>query len=112
MAAAKISVVRLILRLSQRRSRLHTACHIMSGVITLWTVLSILSLALQCGMPDPWVYLPPKCAGSGALWYPVVVLNLLTDAVLAFLFAPVLWKLKMSLAQRLAITTLFGLRIV
>jgi hypothetical protein len=112
MAAAKISVVHLMMRLSQRRSRIHTACHIASGVVALWTVLSILSLALQCSMPDPWVYLPQKCVGSGALWYPVVILNLLTDAALAFLFTPTLWRLKMSLTQRLTITSLFGLRIV
>lgn len=111
MASAKISVVHLIMRLSQRRSRLYTACHIVSGAIAFWTVFSILSLALQCKLPRPWVYSPQKCAGAGALWYPVVVLNLLTDAVLAFLFAPVLWRLKMSRKQRLTITSLFSIRI-
>jgi hypothetical protein len=111
MAAAKTSVIHLIMRLSQRRSRLYTACHIVRGVIAFWAAFSVLSIALQCKMPRPWVYSPERCAGAGALWYPIVVLNLLTDAVLAFLFAPVLWRLKMSRKQRLTITSLFSIRI-
>lgn len=111
MAAAKISVIRLIMRLSQRRSKLYTACHIVSGIIAFWTAFSVLSIALQCKMPRPWVYSPERCAGAGALWYPIVVLNMLTDAILAFLFAPVLWRLKMSREQRLTITSLFSIRI-
>jgi hypothetical protein len=111
MAFAKVSVVQLIMRLSQRRSKIHTACHIANGVIALWTLFSILSLAFQCQLPDPWVYTPQRCAGSGAVWYPVVVVNLLTDTVLSFLFAPVLWKLKMSRTQRLTITSLFSVRL-
>lgn len=111
MACAKVSVVQLIMRLTQRRSRIHTACHVANGVIALWTLFSIFSLAFQCQMPDPWTYTPQDCVGSGALWYPVVIGNFLTDAVLAFFFAPVLWKLKMGRSQRLAITSLFSLRL-
>ena len=62
-------------------------------------------------MPDPWTYTPQRCVGSGALWYPIVVVNLLTDAILAFFFAPVLWKLKMDRSQRLTITSLFSIRL-
>ena len=112
MAFAKTSVIQLIMRLSQRRSRIHKACHILSGFVVLWTVFSILSLALQCRIPNPWVYTPQRCVGSGALWYPIIVLNLLTDAVLAFLFAPVLWRLKMSRKHRLTITSLFSARLM
>jgi hypothetical protein len=111
MAAAKISVIHLIMRLSQRRSSIYTACYIVSGVIALWAAFSVLSIALQCKFPRPWFYSPDRCAGAGALWYPIVILNLLTDAVLAFLFAPVLWRLKMSRKQRLTITSLFSIRI-
>ena len=111
MACAKVSVVQLIMRLSQRRSKIHTACRIMNGAITLWTLFSIFSLAFQCEMPKPWVYAPQRCVGSGAVWYPIVLINLLTDAVLSFLFAPVLWKLIMSREQRLTIASLFAIRI-
>ena len=77
-----------------------------------WTIFSVLALAFQCGLPRPWEYTPQRCSNGGAVWYPIIILNLLSDAVLAFLFGPVLWKLNMAKVQRATVASLFGIRIV
>jgi hypothetical protein len=80
--------------------------------IVAWTVFSVLALAFQCGSTRPWVYTPQRCLNEGALWYPIIIFNLLSDAALAFLVAPVLWKLNMARIQRVIVIGLFAIRIL
>ena len=80
--------------------------------IVAWMIFSVLALAFQCGLTRPWEYTPQRCSGEGAFWYPIIILNVLSDAALAFLFAPVLWKLNMARVQRAIVVGLFGIRIL
>lgn len=107
MVCAKASAVQLIIRLGQRRSNVHAACRVLGGAITLCAVFSIFSFAFQREMVKPWAYAAQRCAGSGVVWYPVVLMNPLTDAVLFLRFALVLCKLKMNREQRLIIASLW-----
>jgi len=110
MACSKISVLHLMRRLStQGMQRVYPFALAGIGV---WTIFSVFALAFQCGATNPWVYSPAKCAGQGAVWYPVIILNILTDAMLSFLFAPIALRLQLGLAQRLTVTVLFGLRLL
>ena len=81
-------------------------------VIGIWTVFSVFAVAFQCGATRPWVYTPSRCAGQGAVWYPIIIINILTDCALAFLFAPIAWKLQMPLRQRVTVASLFSARIL
>lgn len=85
-------------------------CFIASIAVLVWTVFSFFALVFQCGANHPWVYAPQKCAGG--IWYAVVVLNVISDAVLSVFFAPTLWKLQTSRSQRLKVISLFAIRIV
>jgi hypothetical protein len=78
--------------------------------VSVWTVFSLFALLFQCGAVHPWVYTPQKCAGD--VWYPVIVLNVISDGVLAFFFAPTLWKLQTSRTQRLRVMSLFAVRLM
>lgn len=81
------------------------------GIVGLWFVFSILALSLQCDSPR-WEYRPSRCAGEGALWYPVIILNIITDIMVSFLFAPTVMKLQMNLHQKLTVSGLFGFRLM
>ena len=109
MACAKLSVVSLVMRIPGDRS-MRRPCQAASIIILLWTIFSLFAISFQCGAVHPWVYTPQNCAGG--LWYPVIILNMLTDALHAFFFTPVLWKLQTSRAMRLRVICLFGVRIV
>ena len=84
---------------------------ILGGCILAWAVFSMLAIALQCGTSSPEVYRPNRCM-NGALWYPVTALNCLTDAALAFSFAPVVVQLVMSRGQKIKVIVLFSTRIL
>jgi hypothetical protein len=101
-----------MLRLSIRGSTLYRACYGVGFIVLVWTVFSVLALAFQCGLQQPWVYTADRCLGRGALWYPVVLLNLLTDLVIATLFIPVIRTLQMDLSRQLKIGSMFGSRIL
>jgi hypothetical protein len=110
MGCAKFSVFHLMLRVSvQGMRRVYPFGCVVIGA---WTIFSVFALAFECGRTNPWVYTPERCAGKGALWYPIVISNILTDGALAFLFAPVAWKLQMGLTQRLTVAALFGFRLM
>lgn len=81
------------------------------GAVGLWLIFSIVALSLQCDSPR-WEYRPQRCAGEGALWYPVIILNIVTDIVISFLFAPVVMKLQMNTHQKVTVTALFGFRLM
>ena len=112
MACAKFSVLQTQKRLMGDQTtniymmRLYPT---VSGLILAWTVFSILALALQCGTASPQLYQPDRCLG-GALWYPVALLNAVTDAVLAFSFTPVILRLAMAKERKVRVMCLFGTR--
>ena len=109
MAFAKLSVVYLVRRIPGDRT-MQKPCFIASLAILAWTTLSLFALLFQCGADLPWIYTPQRCAGG--VWYAIVVLNVLSDAVLSLFFAPTLWKLQTSRSQRLRVISLFAIRIL
>ncbi|KAJ9654265.1 hypothetical protein H2198_006665 [Neophaeococcomyces mojaviensis] len=110
-ALAKSSVVVLIHRLSASHTtqRIHKVAH---GVILAWLIFSIFALSFQCNLPQSWLYDPSRCAGQGAMWYPVLILNILTDAAISFMFAPTVWILHISKWQKFRIASLFAFRLL
>lgn len=109
MASAKTSVVLLSDRVAPQETRSY---NIMLGLVAFWSTFSIFGIAFQCGLPEPWVYIPDDCPTKGYLYYPVIILNILTDAVLAVWILPTLWKLLMDTGKRVTVMVLFGLRLV
>ncbi|ORY19758.1 hypothetical protein BCR34DRAFT_551640 [Clohesyomyces aquaticus] len=109
MAWAKASVVLLSDRVAPRKP---LPFYLMLGLIGAWTVFSIFATAFQCPLPHPWVYVPSKCPSHGNLQYPIITLNILTDALLATWILPTLWKLLMDLERRVTVIVLFGSRFI
>lgn len=109
MASAKTSVVLLSDRVAPREPRPYYA---LLSVVAVWTVFSIFAIAFQCPLPHPWVYVPSTCPSHGNVQYPIIIINILTDAVLATWILPTLWKLSMDKNRRRVVILLFGARVV
>jgi hypothetical protein len=109
MTSAKVSVVLLIKRITQTDNR---AWNLSLVLVWIWGIFSFLALAFQCQMPKPWIFVPAQCTTHGYLQYPVIILNIITDAILATGMLPTIWKLNIARDTRVTVMTLFGIRLV
>jgi hypothetical protein len=109
MAFSKISVVMLLKRITQILSDSYKFGLVM---VAIWGAFSFLALAFQCQLPEPWVFVPSQCKTHGRLQYPVIILNILTDGVLAMGMLPMIWKLNLSRNIKVTVMILFGIRLL
>lgn len=114
MALTKFSVLQLQRRLCglQPASRYIKIMHrALAVAIVIWTIFSVFALAFQCGTVSPQTYEPVKCA-NGVLWYPVTIINAITDAALAFSFTPIIMALSARRKTKAKVIILLGARIL
>lgn len=83
----------------------------LTGSIMLWAVFSVFALAFQCGIKNPYAYEPDRCA-DGVLWYPITVINAITDAALAFSFSPIIIRLAARTKTKVRVMILLGTRLL
>ena len=81
-------------------------------MVGVWGIFSFLSLAFQCQLPKLWVFVPSQCNTHGLLQYPVIILNILTDGILATSMLPTIWKLQLRRNIRVTVMLLFGIRLL
>lgn len=114
MALTKFSVLQLQRRLCglQPASRYIKVMHrALAVAIVIWTIFSVFALAFQCGTVSPQTYEHVKCA-NGVLWYPVTIMNAITDAALAFSFTPIIMALSVRRQTKAKVIILLGARIL
>lgn len=107
---AKVTFVSVIARVDKRRPT-QQICYSILVLSLAWTLFALFTIAFQCGLPHPWVFSRKRCTAGGNLYYPVIVLNILTDAFLALFFLPVIWRLRMDKSERWKVIVLFGSRV-
>ena len=83
---------------------------VLQVLIMVWAAFSLPAIAFQCGGSFPWLYLPNRCTGSGALWYPTLVFSILLDAWLAIAPWSALPDMQITRKERQTILGLFGSR--
>lgn len=110
MLFAKMSVITLYERISQDQHKLGAG--ILKGIIIAWAVFSVFAQAFQCGIPHPWVTDPATCDTKGRLNYPIIILNAVTDALLAVGLAKAVLDISNRMNNRTLICSLFLCRIV
>jgi hypothetical protein len=113
MACTKFSVLQLQRRLCGVRPNsryIKVMFQALAGTLVVWTLLSVLAIAFQCGVSSPYIYEADKCAG-GSLWYPVIVGNAVTDCALAFSFSPIIMKLAARRQTKAKVMALLSTRL-
>ncbi|PWY66615.1 integral membrane protein [Aspergillus eucalypticola CBS 122712] len=109
LSLSKLSTCRLIHRLTPGQ-RIRRANMITGIVVGLWTLFAIFATALQCR--PHWEYLPSQCSGQGAVDYPIIIINILTDLALVVIPLIMIWSVQMTLQKRLQIIASFATRLV
>jgi len=108
---AKLSVVALFRRLwaPSQHSR---SIKILACVTTTWFLFSFLAQAFQCGLSHPWIFNPRTCRAGGDLNYPIIIINALTDAVLALWIIQPFLNASINLRSRITVILLFATRLL
>lgn len=106
---AKLSFLQLSQLIVARASRSY---NIIFSIVTFWGLFSFLAIALQCGPKEPWIYAPDACPTKGLFYFPVIIMNILTDILLSAWILPMLWKLLLDAEWRFLFIILFGSRLV
>jgi hypothetical protein len=105
MALAKMSSALLIERVAPQARE---AKAILFGMTAAWAVYSTFAMSFQCGLPQ-WTIHSLHC-GNGGLLLSVIVLNMLTDLVLALWIVPTLWHISLDREKSWSAGLLFGAR--
>ncbi|KJK64107.1 hypothetical protein P875_00138546 [Aspergillus parasiticus SU-1] len=111
MSLSKVSTILLIWKLTPSKS-LRRSCAVTAGIVVGWMIFAVLGIALQCEMPGPWLYSPERCAGEGAIFYPIAVFNILTEAILVVLPFLMMRNVQMARHKRVKILCSFSSRLI
>ncbi|KAJ5481874.1 hypothetical protein N7475_000686 [Penicillium sp. IBT 31633x] len=110
MALSKISTILLIWKLTPSKS-LRRSCVVTAGIVVGWSIFAVLSIAFQCDLPDPWLYSPERCAGEGAVFYPIAIFNILTEIIIVVQPFIMMWNVQMVWHKRVKILCSFSSRL-
>ncbi|CAI7569464.1 unnamed protein product [Penicillium pancosmium] len=106
----KLSTILLVWKLTPNKS-LRRTCAIASVVVAGWAIFSVMSIAFQCEMPDTWLYSPERCAGEGALFYPIAIFNILTEIAILVIPFMMMRNVQMAWHKRVKILSSFTSRL-
>lgn len=113
MLFAKFSLVRLVYRFASKSAIAKGKLMVLQILIVVWAAFSIPAIAFQCGAGQlPWLYIPDRCTGSGALWYPTLLFSILLDAWLAVCVWTALPEMQIAAKERQHIVGIFGSRFI
>ncbi|TGO24623.1 hypothetical protein BPAE_0098g00120 [Botrytis paeoniae] len=73
-----------------------------------WSLISIIVIALQCQLPDPWVFEPGKCINVRVFWTVNAVVDSLTQVFIGLLPVHILNGLKMEDSKKRLTILLFS----
>lgn len=107
----KMSVLLLYRRLFVGRSFNHYSL-VMCGVIALWSLGFLFAFAFECGtnLANYWTSvhtIEQYCVNTDALYVGFVVSDILTDIMILAIPIPIVWKLQMSVVNKVGLTCIF-----
>nr|OQO32261.1 hypothetical protein B0A51_00509 [Rachicladosporium sp. CCFEE 5018] len=113
LTAAKVSIVALITHI-QPLKPVRIGCYVLLGVIGLWCVSSVIALAFQCSLPQPWTMYDrtgSTCIQQLALQTYICILNILTDIAVVGLASWMMFGVQTAVRKKVTVSALFGLRL-
>ncbi|KAF7908809.1 hypothetical protein EAE99_011679 [Botrytis elliptica] len=105
---AKISNLYFFVCLTREGSKKRRLIHRSIVWIGIWNLISIVVIALQCQLPDPWVFESGKCLNVRAFWTINAVVDSLTQVFVGLLPVYILNVLKMEDSKKRLTILLFS----
>jgi hypothetical protein len=84
----------------------------LSAMVAVWCLFSVFALAFQCNLPEPWHMVSSNCPTKERLFYPVIILNIVTDFVLAVYIFPHISSLSMQKVDQWTVIGVFASRVL
>lgn len=110
MSLVKIAILLFYYRIFKVSQRLLIAIWVMGTVIICWYITSVLVGCFQC-YPARFLWdrtIPGgKCIPEDALWIGSSVSSLVTDAAILAVPMPIIWNMRVTWRQRIAISAVF-----
>ncbi|KAH8672586.1 hypothetical protein BGZ60DRAFT_429912 [Tricladium varicosporioides] len=79
---------------------------------TLWSVIALVVIAFQCNLPKVWLILGDKCINRTVFWTIFLILEIFLNLLLILIPLIIMWRLRVSRMQKVALGCCFGFRIV
>ncbi|KAF7861675.1 uncharacterized protein EAF02_010629 [Botrytis sinoallii] len=105
---AKISNLYFFVCLTREGSKKRQLIHRSIVWIGIWSLISVIVIALQCQLPDPWVFESGKCINVRAFWTINAVVDSLTQVFVGLLPVYILNVLKMEDSKKRLTILLFS----
>ncbi|CAI6331694.1 unnamed protein product [Periconia digitata] len=80
--------------------------------ILAWTVASLVAIAFQCGLPQPWEMFSLHCYDLGSFWVVFCIIDMTTDVSLVMLSVNLVYYLKVKSSRKVAVVACFAPRIL
>ncbi|KAJ5834323.1 hypothetical protein N7447_000349 [Penicillium robsamsonii] len=110
LSLSKISTTMLVWKLTPNKT-LRRSCIVTAGIVVAWSIFAVLSIAFQCELPHVWLYSPERCVGEGVLFYPIGVINILTEIIIVVLPFIMMQHVQMVKNKRVKILCSFTVRL-
>lgn len=112
-ASCKLAVLMLYREIFTINS-FRRACHIMIAIVLLQWLGNMLATLLSCRpIAKNWyTTMPGQCGDSRSWQLATACINMVIDAVIAIMPAPVIWNLQMPWSQRVGVGGMFGLGLI
>ncbi|PWY76003.1 hypothetical protein BO94DRAFT_499330 [Aspergillus sclerotioniger CBS 115572] len=109
LSLSQLSTILLVWKLTPHDG-IRRTCLITTGLTAAWTIFALFGVSFQCQMPDPWIYNPSRCAGQGAILYPISVIQILTEAIIVAIPFFMMRNVQIKLMTRVKILASFSAR--
>ncbi|GFF62188.1 hypothetical protein IFM51744_10913 [Aspergillus udagawae] len=107
---AKISVCSLLRRLGREKAYL-LACKTSLLIASLWSIASIVAVALSCSANYIWS-VETHCRGLNTAWKAITAIDVLTEVFFISLSVFLVWAVQMRRKEKMTVIFAFGTRIL
>ncbi|KAI4228446.1 MAG: hypothetical protein L6R36_001637 [Xanthoria steineri] len=108
--ASKCSMALLFTRLTPRADQKRLALGLRITV-TVWLVLSVFLIALQCNLSRPWIFMDPQCRDAIVRWDIIGAIDIATEVALFGMAILLVKDLKMDVSKKSFVVVAFALRL-
>lgn len=107
---AKLSVGLLLLRLSSDK-RHNLVSKVILLAAALLAVVSIFTVALQCDLASPWIFISAKCSNLLVRWQVIAAFDIMTELALIANSIYLVHELQVPLRKKTVVVLAFALRL-
>ncbi|KAH6865733.1 hypothetical protein BKA58DRAFT_320778, partial [Alternaria rosae] len=109
---AKLSILVIFYNVVVTQRIIRRAVIAFGAVLSVWTVASLIAIAFQCELPQPWQIVGPRCSNSRIFWIVYCMIDIFTEVAIIMLSVHLVVNLQVRLSRKLAVIACFVPRVL